>query len=91
MKNNSLTPYINVTKNDIAKGHRHEAFHCPIALASKRVKAFKDNEPAVSRLGIAINGGAVELPEVAKQFIRDFDKKLPVKPFRFKGVFKKYT
>jgi len=74
---------IKVTKKDIGEGVMSDLYTCPIALATKR--ALGGNK-LIRVGGILIefpNGIFAELPEKAKLFIGNFDKKFDVKPFQF--------
>lgn len=75
---------ITVTQEDILKGCPRSCFTCPLAWAVER------NFPpftfsAVSETFITPRDGSrdIKLPRSAQRFIRRFDRRLPVKPFRF--------
>lgn len=82
-----------VTKSDIAranasrngKKHYEPACHCPIARAVKRTKKIQD--VLVGKHAVHVSYFKPHLvyilPEKAKKFIRNYDKKLAVKPFSF--------
>ncbi len=74
-----------VTKGDIAKGCTGAAFNCPVARAFKR-RGFT---VGVTGWRISLYGKdgsflyQVRLPDEVIAFIRNFDEKLPVSPFKF--------
>lgn len=77
---------IEVTQDDIDKGIkcRHES--CPIALAVKR--QVENNGVSVDRTRAIIYGdddnpSIFPLSKTCVKFIRDFDKSITVKPFKF--------
>jgi hypothetical protein len=78
---------INVTKQDIEisrdqlKDGKSRAFHCPVAKAAKR--RFKAREAAVTGFFVYIKKHQYELPQSARDFIRNFDEGHDVKPIRF--------
>jgi hypothetical protein len=81
---------VNVTMNDIRKGHRNACSNCPIALALHRIKIFKNASVGSTFFGFwpkdSTNplGESVQLPYEAQRFIQDFDYGTPVTPFKFK-------
>ena len=80
---------VEVTAEDIAKGHPCEAHACPIALAAQRAGVDGASFwPASGRLcyGPASARDRVQLDETCRQFANNFDKKLPVEPFAFTVV-----
>jgi hypothetical protein len=62
---------INVTWDDIRRGKRGDVAMCPTGLAMERAGAAGVYFPIEA------------LPEVAQDFIRDFDNGLPVQPIHF--------
>lgn len=71
---------VRVTALDIKYGQRGKAFRCPIALA---LKDMGYNNPAVGTDVIIPDIDTFGLPKNAQDFIKNFDKGLPVKPFTF--------
>lgn len=79
------TVTIEVTKEDIEKGIKHDARSCPINLAMRRRvyakmdvhKGYVNMESLTGRYYQAV------LPETAVEFIQKFDSGVEVKPFRF--------
>lgn len=81
---------IQVTAEDIANGARRNCKACPIALAASRHECFS-NAILLEVGAIYISwydekSKAVRLPEIAIEFIRDFDKRRDVKPFEFEAI-----
>ncbi|AXN53496.1 hypothetical protein HOT81_gp079 [Gordonia phage Fryberger] len=74
---------IEVTRDDIANGHRASAFGCPIALAARR--AFPGTNITVTTGRLVVEDKyectTYVLPYDAKEFIRSFDGFRPVLPF----------
>ena len=87
---------IQVTKEDIEKGERGSCEWCPVALAIQRtydLKNGKDKMVVVDGDGVGIwdrNNGEqhYQLPQIARDFIHDFDNDRKVAeglgPFSFK-------
>ena len=77
---------INVTKRDIERGVRCNSDLCPIARAAKRVL----NEASVYDYELYYSlpetRKMVQLPDVAREFIRRFDRGEPCQPFEFNAV-----
>lgn len=73
---------ISVTKQHIDAGIKLDACSCPLALALSDAGFPK---PVVDGEQVEIAGefGLFPLPEVAQQFVSDFDHGLPVAPFDF--------
>lgn len=81
LKNSNMI--IKVTTEDIANGKTGGIF-CPVAQACQR--EYKNPSIVVSSNIICFrnqNFSIKKLPPKAKQFIKDFDSDLPVKPFQF--------
>ena len=73
---------IEVTQEDIARGLPRAVDACPVALAVKR--AFLLSRTSVGSTAFTGPGGRrFALPAEATEFIRAFDKKLPVQPIAF--------
>jgi hypothetical protein len=73
---------ISVTQSDITNGKVGSNESCPIALACKRTL---NHAVEVGYASMVLKGdGRIQLPEAASVFIRAFDGRNPVKPFRFK-------
>ena len=73
---------IEVTDLEIRNGQTFDPFGCPIALALLR------EFPNVYHGGvdpgfIDMNNFRIKVTRKAKKFIKDFDNKIPVKPFSF--------
>lgn len=73
---------VEVTKRDIARGERNCGVSCPIALAMKRIgyPCFVGRDEFSELRGDKFS---VELPEVAKRFMEDFDSGNVVHPVTF--------
>lgn len=78
---------IHVTQRHIESGKPKDNHACPIALAVKSINTeftrIPINSIRVGRHLIAINEEIYELPNIANQFITDFDKGEKVEPFTF--------
>ena len=77
---------IRVTADHIARGKRHDAFLCPIALAACEQTGCEPGDLVVGDYIIAPSrAGDISghLPASACSFERDFDDGLPVEPFEF--------
>lgn len=75
---------IEVTQDDINNGDRDDTQSCPIALALLKA-GF--TEPRVDGCDICYTEGdkvkSVMSPSVVRDFVKSFDRGLPVKPFSF--------
>lgn len=71
---------INVTKRDIERGEA-ESYNCPIYHAAKR--KLPHIECVRLREIITRRNKSYSLPEIAQNFIYDFDEGKPVKPIKF--------
>lgn len=78
---------ISVTNKDIAEGCSGEASNCPVAKAGNRVLSSSFKCVVFVDFVIVPFGQPscwdIRLPPKARNFIRDFDHNVPVKPFRF--------
>lgn len=75
---------ITVTKQHIKHGRHNDACLCPIALAlAEQCPVEQGDEWVVGPEFIVCNSAMHDLPELAQQFIADFDNKREVKPFSF--------
>lgn len=78
---------INVTAQDIKYGRPEHGEACPIARAVRRTKVGKQAVFSVGASYIYTEArpemGRVVLPSEATDFIRAFDRHLPVEPFTF--------
>lgn len=78
---------IRVTQEHIARGERQDCEKCPIALAAK--DCWPNSGQVMAELQLELfdyNGQeyyTYALPEVALEFIKNFDKGKEVKPFEF--------
>jgi hypothetical protein len=73
---------IKITQNDIDLGIPGNSCKCPIALSMRRIFPGEDIE--VSRSFIYLGKStAYYIPEAARNFIKAFDKRLPVAPCEF--------
>ena len=72
---------VTVTGDDIRLGTREDCAKCPIARAVKR--QFNEMNVQVYSRTVLIDGQRKWLSRSARRFITNFDKKKPVKPFRF--------
>lgn len=80
---------IEVTDLDIKRGTKRHMFYCPIALAFER--ALLNSKILYSKLSVTFKqiiviGGKTatyKLPEIATDFIRDFDSENAVSPITF--------
>lgn len=77
---------VNVTANDIKHGKPTEPCLCPVARALRR-KGDKNGPVGVGFYYADFRKDGFfrqfELPSHVRQFIRNFDRNLPVKPFKF--------
>ena len=73
---------VSVTQGDIEKG-THSCSHCPIALALARTFEVPQGDVNVASKWIVEGVGFGDLPDLACDFVRDFDNHRPVKPFYF--------
>lgn len=83
---------IKVTKKHIVKGTVENALSCPIALALKEIfdedvfVQIVEVDPKFARCAFALADAAnnsIPLPDKCMQFMLDFDREKPVKPFTF--------
>jgi hypothetical protein len=82
---------INVTATDILRGVRNDQLACPIARAARRRFKVKSRERAGVRVHyhklLVDQGGewmtSYNLPQVASDFLDEFDSGEPVMPVRF--------
>lgn len=80
---------VSVTQDDIQFGKKGNCDWCPVAHAVRRVVSEKYIKISVGKRWLVlwpndvIISREVELPEVAKTFIKEFDRGLPVSPFTF--------
>lgn len=72
---------INVTKSDIRSGVRYKYDKCPVARAIKRATGKKNI--IVIPTGVLCGKKSMRLPNIAAEFISDFDAKRLVEPFSF--------
>ena len=77
---------IEVTREDILHGEPREPHYCPIALATKRaipdacrIEVIEDDEA----YWLLTDREMVVLPEVAQQFVEEFDETGLVLPIEF--------
>lgn len=81
------TTTIEVTYADIQTGERHEPNRCPIALALQRAddtrRWFIGTTLARSVSIVGEYERSRFLPPEAREFVADFDRRLPVEPFTF--------
>lgn len=85
--NNYMIIKINVTKRDIEDGIQNSGTKCPIYRALKRTnKKVKHVGSSLTRIGRNV----YVLPEIIKQFIRNFDRNRFVKPFSGSFVIMKW-
>jgi hypothetical protein len=71
---------IEVKEEHIKNGNRCSLTYCPIALA---LKASGYEHVVVSGYDAQISGHFIDLSTRARRFIRKFDSKTAVKPFKF--------
>jgi hypothetical protein len=78
---------IKVTEQDIKNGRKAELRKCPIALVIARELGCNQNGTNSVRVGATCAflgiGPLWRLPEVARKFIRAFDRGQPVSPIEF--------
>lgn len=77
---------INVTEQHIKMGQKKRASCCPIALAASEqtnMTAIVSLSDIMFKKDEVLYGPKTELPEIACQFIFDFDEGQPVQPFSF--------
>lgn len=73
---------ISVTEDDIKRGHRCSAGCCPVALAICRM--FPTSSVSVGKRTFGVYGGPNgHLPQIAMDFIHNFDNENYVSPFEF--------
>ncbi len=72
---------IKVTQAHIEKGKRCNDWQCPIALAIIETDKFWN--VSVGDEEIILNDKKFTAPNLVKNFVFNFDQKLPVKPFEF--------
>lgn len=83
---------VNVTSDDIKNGARKDPRCCPIARAVNRTLDIEDGVEVYefyiqtddymdTHIGLLYS--TFLMPDVARQFIRDFDNSMPVEPFEF--------
>jgi hypothetical protein len=72
---------IEVTQDDIDQGCRWSANHCPIARAV--AQRFHSTQVGVNRTWIRVGSITFKTPLRAVRFIKRFDGKNLVKPFKF--------
>jgi hypothetical protein len=73
---------VEVTAEDIKKGNAGNCFACPIALALSRACDTSFVYVGPNKLSVKDVGFCLA-PDVAREFMRDFDIGEPVKPFTF--------
>lgn len=87
---------LEVTQEDIDNGKRRNCSLCPIALALMRKFNLDPSEDSLDAARVGLTMASIfpvmdrkrksqyfYLPDEASEFIKDFDSKLPVKPFSF--------
>lgn len=74
---------IEVTQADISNGMKCSENYCPIALAARRYSWLLSTKPYVNNGYMRLDNRCYNLPQVAKDFIINFDHNMPVKPFSF--------
>lgn len=72
---------IRVTKKDIEKGEANEYRSCPVALALQR-RGFEDVSVHIDRFYLVAHA-PTRLSKRTREFVRDFDDGMEVKPFSF--------
>lgn len=89
---------INVTQEDIEKGVRNDAMHCPIARAFSR--ALEPHNLNIGTLTVQYEdvlfgnkeaAASYDLPQEAGVFVLAFDHNDQVKPFRFKAKLNEHS
>ncbi len=86
-----MTIVVDVTAENIAKGVKDDCSRCPVALAIRRALSLNVNETSdyvtvnEDEIEIRRDGRnlSIETPEVAEEFILNFDYGDPVEPFTF--------
>lgn len=87
---------VEVTQEDIDNGKRRNCSRCPIALALMRKFNLDPSEDSLDAASVGLTIASIfpvmhrerkpqyfNMPDEASEFIKDFDSKLPVKPFSF--------
>lgn len=87
---------LEVTQEDIDKGKRENCSLCPIALALMRKFNLDPSEDSLDHVSVGITMASIfpvidkqhksqyfYMPDEASEFIKNFDSKIPVKPFNF--------
>jgi len=81
---------VQLNTDDIKNGKRGSSCGCPVALAVNRaIKDVCSAQVSIGQRFAFIDGSgsylmhSVDLPEIATQFIRDFDREEEVKPIIF--------
>lgn len=78
--------HVTVTAEDIAKGKPGSTSACAIARAIRRLPGWRRAEvDPIAAYSCAKGDRVMELPRVARDFIRHFDRNVPVEPFSFTG------
>lgn len=77
--------WIEVTAEDIAMGEPRCPHLCPVARAIERATGYA-YEVLSDCVRQAWDTGAWPLPADACRFVRDYDRRLPVRPLRFQLV-----
>lgn len=76
---------IQVTQDDIDRGHVGSECFCPIALAARR--ALGENigleDVSVGSYTVRVRGTVYYLPTAAIRFVKSFDRRVEVRPFEF--------
>lgn len=72
-----------VTEDDIKQGIKNDPFYCPIKLAADKSNLAIPVHEVGENILLLCNNKAIELPDIAKNFIHDFDCGYSVKPFEF--------
>ncbi len=87
---------LEITQEDIDKGKAGNCSLCPIALALMRKFNLDPSEDSLDYARVGLTMASIfpvmdrerkpqyfNMPDEASEFIKDFDSKLPVKPFSF--------
>lgn len=87
---------LEVTQEDIDKGKRGNCCLCPIALALMRKFNLDTSEDSLDSASVGLTMASIfpvmdkerkpqyfYMPDEASEFIKNFDSKVPVKPFSF--------
>jgi hypothetical protein len=72
---------VTVTQRNIDNGYTHSCKRCPIALALRRV--FHTTKVDVDAFYITINSKIFVTPQIAIDFMIDYDKRRNVRPITF--------